>query len=96
MFGAVPDFADLAARSVLMTALSGWEPLEVIEAMTGTAGRACGLLGKLGVIAPGSTADLVALAADPLRDPAALFAVELVVRQGAMVATARPAHRVPA
>jgi imidazolonepropionase-like amidohydrolase len=60
----------------------GMSPLEALRSMTSVAARVCGLASRKGRLAPGFDADLVAVAGDPLADPAALHDVRAVYVSG--------------
>ncbi len=60
----------------------GLTPAEAISTATAVAARHLGLSDKLGSIAPGKWADIVAVAGDPLTDIAALADVYLVIADG--------------
>jgi imidazolonepropionase-like amidohydrolase len=60
-------------------------PVDTLRSVTSLAARACGLGDRKGRIAPGFDADLLAVAGDPLTDPAALTAVSAVFRAGVRV-----------
>jgi imidazolonepropionase-like amidohydrolase len=85
LFGAFDDDSDLLARAVLMVRVAQWEPLEVIEAVTGLAGKAVDAHGRFGVLVPGAPADVVALDGDPLRNIEHLKSVSFVMRGGRVV-----------
>jgi imidazolonepropionase-like amidohydrolase len=68
------------AREIELMAACGMTPAEALRAATRTAARIVGR--DLGALAVGRGADLVALDADPLRDPAALRRPVLVVKDG--------------
>jgi imidazolonepropionase-like amidohydrolase len=61
---------------------SGMTAIEGLRALTRVAARACGVADRKGKLAAGFDADLVAVAGDPLNDPAALTAVVRVWRAG--------------
>ncbi len=65
--------------------LAGMSTMEVLEAATRNAARACGKEDELGTIAPGKRADLLAVRGDPLRDLHALLQPLLVVHRGVVV-----------
>ena len=85
LFGAFPDDDDLLVRAELSVSVGGWAPLHVLEALTGAGGRACGRPDRLGVLAPGAWADLVAVDGYPAEDVSALRRVQLVLRDGVPV-----------
>ncbi|MEU4875631.1 amidohydrolase family protein [Streptomyces sp. NPDC021608] len=60
----------------------GFTPCDALRTATGNAARALGLGGRLGQVAPGALADLVAVAGDPLADIRAAAAVRTVVVGG--------------
>ena len=59
--------------------------VDALRAATSWAATACGLDGRKGVLAPGADADVLAVAGNPLVDPAALHDVRAVFRGGARV-----------
>jgi imidazolonepropionase-like amidohydrolase len=60
----------------------GMTPMQAIQAATRVGAEALGIEAEVGQIAPGYSADLVAVTTDPLADIHALDAVEFVMRQG--------------
>ena len=60
-------------------------PLEAIRSATTVAAELLGLPGKIGVIAPGAYADLVAVSGDPLKDVSALSKIDFVMKGGQVV-----------
>jgi imidazolonepropionase-like amidohydrolase len=74
----------LLAELSLMAKL-GMSPLECLQAATATAADLLGLGDRLGRVAPGYLADLVAVDGDPTEDLAALDRVRLVVSEGRVV-----------
>ncbi len=67
---------------------AGLSNAEVLQAATRNAGLMLGR-GDLGVITPGSLADLIIVDGDPLRDLSALANVEFVIKGGVVVASGR-------
>lgn len=63
----------------------GMTPWQALRSATVTAAAMLGEAGTLGVIAPGSRADIVALADDPLRDITATERVSFVMKDGIVV-----------
>jgi len=63
----------------------GMNPLDALRTVTTVAARVCGLADRKGRLAPGYDADLVAVAGDPLADPAALLEVLAVYVSGRIV-----------
>ncbi len=60
----------------------GMTPDEAIRSATSRAAELLGMQGKLGVIAPGAYADVIAVAGDPLKDARALERVRFVMKDG--------------
>lgn len=75
------DEADLMVRA-------GMTPLEVLRAVTGNAARHLGRT-DLGGIAPGKLADLIMVRGDPMRDMGALRDIQVVLKEGVIVADNR-------
>ncbi len=63
----------------------GMSAIAAVRAATVGAARLLGQEGKLGTLAPGAHADLVAVRGDPLSEPAVLESVSLVVKAGEVV-----------
>lgn len=63
----------------------GLEPLEVIRAATTHAADAVGMRGTIGVLEADSSADVIAVDGDPLRDVAALQRIRFVMSRGVVV-----------
>jgi imidazolonepropionase-like amidohydrolase len=80
-------FADVAAEVATMVAW-GCPPARAIRAATAGAAEALGMEDRLGRLAPGLPADVIAVDGDPLADVAALGRVALVVKGGAAVGPA--------
>ncbi len=83
----VPDiFADdFALIPQLMVEELGMNEMAAIRAATHTAARALRLESKIGTIEAGKTADLVAVAGDPIDDIVALRQVKFVMKSGKIV-----------
>ncbi len=85
----------LGAREVAAMVELGMTPLQALQAATVRAAAMLGWSDRVGSLAPGHLADLVAVEGDPLADPAALERVALVVKGGVVVrepgAAAKPA-----
>jgi imidazolonepropionase-like amidohydrolase len=60
----------------------GMSPMDAIESATSRAAVMLDMEGKIGVLAPGAFADIVAVDADPLRDIKALETVGFVMKDG--------------
>jgi imidazolonepropionase-like amidohydrolase len=63
----------------------GMTPMQAIQSATSRAAELLDMRGKLGVVAPGAYADLVAFARNPLEDVNALRDAEFVMKDGATV-----------
>lgn len=63
----------------------GMAPIEALRAATTHAAELLGQSAQLGQIRPDHLADIIAVAGDPLRDPQALNAVRMVMKQGQIV-----------
>jgi imidazolonepropionase-like amidohydrolase len=64
---------------------AGMRPADALRAVTSVAAEVCGLASRKGRLAPGFDADLVAVAGDPLTDPAALSEVRAVYLGGRLI-----------
>lgn len=62
----------------------GMSPMQAIQSATVNAAEALGMAGKVGVIAPGAYADLVAVDGDVLADVTTLERIEFVMKGGAI------------
>ena len=60
----------------------GMPPMAAIQAATSKAAEMLEMTGRLGVVAPGAYADLVAVPGDPLKDVSALLNVRFVMKNG--------------
>jgi imidazolonepropionase-like amidohydrolase len=60
----------------------GQKPMDAIVSMTSLAAESLGMSDRIGAIAPGLQADLVAVEGDPLRDITALRKVRFVMKSG--------------
>src|SRR4029077_10229981 len=63
----------------------GMKPVDTIQAATTNAAALIGMSGKIGVLAPGSYADLIAVSGDPLSDVKVLESVTFVLKGGAVI-----------
>ncbi len=63
----------------------GMTPLEAIRSATTVAAEMLGWQGKVGVIAPGAFADVIAVSGDPLKDVTVLERVDFVMKGGEVV-----------
>jgi imidazolonepropionase-like amidohydrolase len=64
---------------------AGMPPEQAIRSATANAAEVLGQSGKLGCVAPGCTADLIAVRRDPLADVSALDTVDFVMHEGRVV-----------
>ncbi len=71
-----------AQEFALLVELVGMSPAEAIASATTSAARLLGLENEIGRIAPGFSADLIAVAGDPLADVRALERVEFAMVRG--------------
>ena len=60
----------------------GMTPMQAIKAATSRAAELLDMVGKIGVIAPGAYADIVAVSGDPLQDIKQLEQVKFVMKDG--------------
>ena len=60
----------------------GQNPMDAIVSATSLAARSLGLGEEIGTVAPGFTADLIAVEGNPLEDVTALRRVRFVMRDG--------------
>jgi imidazolonepropionase-like amidohydrolase len=71
-----------AQELALLVELAGMSPAEAIASATTDAARLLGLEREVGRIAPGFSADLIAVGGDPLRDVRALEQIDYVMVRG--------------
>jgi imidazolonepropionase-like amidohydrolase len=71
-----------APKQLAIMVQYGMTPMQAIQAATKVGAEALGIEADVGQIAPGYSADLVAVTRDPLADIRAMDAVEFVMRQG--------------
>ena len=86
----------LNAREVKALVEAGMTPLAALQAATLRAAALLGMSDKIGSLAPGHYAGLVAVEGNPLDDPASLERVVLVVKAGGVVRDARTTAPPPA
>jgi len=60
----------------------GMQPMDAIQSATSRAAVMLEMEGKIGVVAPGAFADIVAVSGDPLRDIKTLESVQFVMKDG--------------
>jgi imidazolonepropionase-like amidohydrolase len=73
------------ARELALMVAYGMAPLEVLRAATAGNARVLHLESRIGRVAPGLDADLIAVAGDPIQDIAATSRVQFVMQAGAIV-----------
>lgn len=73
------------AREIVWLTKAGLTPAEALRAATSDAARLLGLEGKIGVVAPGAFADLVAVPGDPTRDIKAVEKISFVMKGGEVI-----------
>jgi imidazolonepropionase-like amidohydrolase len=79
--GGIPWTEPMAQEFSRMTEL-GMQPMDAIQSATSRAAVMLDMAGKIGVVAPGAFADIVAVGSDPLRDIKALESVQFVMKDG--------------
>lgn len=79
--GGIP-WTDPIAQEFAREVEFGMTPMQAIQTATGRAAELLEMQGKLGVIAPGAYADVIAVDQDPLRDVNALKNVTFVMKDG--------------
>jgi imidazolonepropionase-like amidohydrolase len=80
-----------ARELVLMTTWGGFTPMQAIVAATSSAAKLLGWDARLGTIATGKLADIIAVPGDPLTDIGATERVSFVMKDGRVYRNARPA-----
>jgi imidazolonepropionase-like amidohydrolase len=73
------------ARQFFYMVKYGMTPLQAIQAATINGADLLGWKDRIGSVSPGKYADLIAVAGDPLQDPAELTRVKFVMKGGAVV-----------
>jgi imidazolonepropionase-like amidohydrolase len=63
----------------------GMTPMQAIQSATTRAAELLDMVGQIGVVAPGAYADVIAVAADPLKDISALEHVTFVMKDGKVI-----------
>jgi imidazolonepropionase-like amidohydrolase len=81
--GGIPWTESIAQEFPYMVEF-GMTPMQAIQSATSKAAELLGQGGRLGVIAPGAQADLMAVQGDPLKDVKVLGEVRFVMKAGAV------------
>jgi imidazolonepropionase-like amidohydrolase len=63
----------------------GMQPMDAIRSATSRAAEMLEMNGKIGVLAPGAYADIIAVSGDPLRDITELGRVQFVMKDGTII-----------
>jgi imidazolonepropionase-like amidohydrolase len=79
--GGIPWSEPIAQEFPRMVEL-GMPPMEAIQSATSRAAIMLDMDGKLGIVAPGALADIIAVSGDPLQDIKALGSVQFVMKDG--------------
>lgn len=87
--GGIP-WTDPIAQEFAREVEFGMTPMQAIQTATGRAAELLEMQGKLGIIAPGAYADVIAVNEDPLRDVNALKNVIFVMKDGQVFKSAAP------
>jgi imidazolonepropionase-like amidohydrolase len=84
--GGIPWTEPIAQEFPRMVDL-GMPPMDAIQSATSRAATMLDMDGKIGVVAPGAFADVIAVGGDPLHDIKALENVQFVMKDGKVVKT---------
>lgn len=84
-----------ASQFPLMVEWIGMTPMQAIRSATSVAAALMGWEDRVGSLAPGRFADLVAVPADPLRDLRVLASIPFVMKGGRVIKDARPGRTKP-
>jgi imidazolonepropionase-like amidohydrolase len=87
--GGIPWSEPIAQEFWRMTDL-GMQPMDAIQSATSRAAAMLEMEGKIGVVAPGAFADIVAVNGDPLRDIKVLENVQFVMKDGKVFKSEKP------
>ncbi|MGZ4790078.1 MAG: amidohydrolase family protein [Terriglobales bacterium] len=79
--GGIPWTEPIAQEFTRMVEF-GMQPMDAIQSATSRAAVLLDMEGKIGVVAPGAYADIVAVPGDPLRDIKTLGSVQFVMKDG--------------
>jgi imidazolonepropionase-like amidohydrolase len=89
--GGIP-WTDPIAQEFAREVEFGMTPMQAIQTATARAAELLEMQGKIGVIAPGAYADVIAVPDDPLRDVNALKNVTFVMKDGQVYKSAAPSR----
>jgi imidazolonepropionase-like amidohydrolase len=87
--GGIPWSEPIAQEFSRMTDL-GMQPMDAIQSATSRAAAMLEMEGKIGVVAPGAFADIIAVSGDPLHDIKALEDVQFVMKDGKVFKSEKP------
>ena len=79
--GGIPWTEPIAQEFIRMTDF-GMQPMDAIQSATSRAAAMLDMEGKIGVVAPGAYADIIAVSGDPLQDVKMLGKVQFVMKDG--------------
>ncbi|WP_424532021.1 amidohydrolase family protein [Sphaerisporangium viridialbum] len=91
MYGQFPGYRDLTIRARAMVAFAGWQPAEMLAALTTGGAHALGRLGEVGMLAAGAYADLLVVSGNPTESIDDLDRVVAVFKRGRRVIPGEPA-----
>jgi imidazolonepropionase-like amidohydrolase len=87
--GGIPWSEPIAQEFSRMVEL-GMQPMDAIQSATSRAAIMLDMEGKIGVVAPGAFADMIAVSGDPLRDIKVLENVQFVMKDGKVFKIEKP------
>ncbi len=87
--GGIPWTEPIAQEFPRMVDL-GMQPMDAIQSATSRAAAMLEMDGKIGVVAPGAFADIIAVSGDPLHDIKALEDVQFVMKDGKVFKSEKP------
>ncbi|MGA9386421.1 MAG: amidohydrolase family protein, partial [Candidatus Sulfotelmatobacter sp.] len=87
--GGIPWTEPIAQEFPRMVDL-GMDPMDAIQSATSRAAAMLEMQGKIGVVAPGAFADIIAVNGDPLRDIKILENVQFVMKDGKVYKSDKP------
>jgi imidazolonepropionase-like amidohydrolase len=79
-----------ARETTYRVSVAGQAPMDAITSITSRAAAALGMEGKIGVLAAGNEADLIAVRGDPIKDIEALRRVAFVMKGGRVMKGIQP------